>query len=298
MKLPIDKKRVALDIVSIFLGALALALSVNVFLTPNKISPGGVTSIGTVLLHLFGVRMSLTNLVINGVLFVFGYRYLGKSAVIKSGLGILFLSLCLELTSYLPSYGEDIMIATLIGGAVMGFGIGLVVRPGASTGGSDFASLIIKRFLPHVPVATIIMVIDCTIAIVAGLVFRSFTVAFYSIVCLVVSSKMTDAVVSWGDSARSVHIFSDKVEDIARYILEDFDRGVTGVCCRGMYSGKDRLMLLCVVTPKELPFLVRRVRQVDRGAFIVVNKATEVLGEGFKLETSYDDIQLKPTKRE
>ena len=185
------------------------------------------------------------------------------------------------------------MIATVIGGAVMGLGVGLVVRPGASTGGSDFASLIVKRFLPHIPLATIIVVIDCTIAVIAGVVFQSFTITFYSILALVVSSKVTDVVVTWGDSARTVYVFSEKAEQISRFVMEYFDRGVTGVCCKGMYSGKDRLMLLCVVTPKELPYLVRKVREVDRRAFIIINNSTEVLGEGFKLRSSYDDIELK-----
>ncbi len=288
------KRRFLVDLSYIVAGSFFLALSVNVFLSPNKLSGGGVTAVGTVLFHVFSFPIAATNLAVNAVLFAFGYRYLGKYAVVKTALGIVFLSFFLQLTSYFPTYCGDMLAASVVGGLLMGLGIGLAVRPGASTGGTDFAALILRRFVPHLPIATLIIIMDCAIVIVSGVVFRSFTVTVYSMITLFISSKMTDATVSFGDSAKSVYIFSDSAERIADLVMDTFDRGATGVPCRGMYSRRDRMMLFCVISPKQLPRLMRLVREIDKKAFIVVNNATEVLGEGFKLETPYDDIDISP----
>ena len=274
----------------IVLGSLILAIGINLFLAPNKISSGGISTIGTILLHLFGVRMSVTNIALNALLFILGFKYLGKGAVIKTVIGIVALTAFLELTSYLPVYTEDMLLATVVGGVLVGLGVGLVVRQYASTGGSDFAALIIRRFMPHVPLATIILVLDCAVIIASGLVFRSVTVTIYSVIAMYISSKVTDSVVILGNKAKAVQIFSHETETIATYVMEKFERGATGIHSRGMYSGTEKLMLLCVVSPKELPLLLRAVKNIDPTAFIVINDAKEVLGEGFKAHADYDAV--------
>lgn len=272
----------------IVLGSFVLALGVNLFLTPNKISSGGISTIGTILLHLFGIKMSVTNLALNAVLFLAGFKYLGREAVLKTVIGILALTASLEVTSYFPTYSEDMLLSTVVGGVLVGLGVGLVVRQNASTGGSDFAALVIRRFLPHVSLATILLVIDCTVIIAAGIVFRSVTVTIYSVIAMYISSRVTDAVVVFGNKAKAVQIFSDHNEEIAEYVMKEFERGATGIHCRGMYSGKEKLMLLCVLSPKELPRLIRTVKGIDPTAFIVINDAKEVLGEGFNLRADYE----------
>lgn len=270
------------DYVFILLGSLLLAIGINVFLTPNKISAGGITSLGTVLLYLFGVRMSVTNLLCNCVLFFFGFRKLGKYAVIQTASGIVLLSFFLELTARLPVYSENLLIASISGGVLMGLGIGFVVRQGASTGGSDFAGLILKRIFPHIPLAILIMVIDCAIVTVSGLIFRSFTVTFYSVLTLFVSSLLTDRIMTFGYSAKMVQIFSSHAQEITDHILHDFERGVTGIHCVGMFEQKESLMLECVVKPRELPMYLAMIRKIDKNAFVIIANVQEVLGEGFR----------------
>lgn len=266
----------------ISVGSLILAISINMFLAPNKISGGGVGTIATILLHVFGVKISITNFIFNVCLFVLGYKLLGKGALVKTIWGILSLTLFLEATSYLPVYTGDIIVSTMAGGFLMGVGVGFAVRVGASTGGSDFAALMLKRFLPHISVANIILVIDLVIIAFSGVVFKSFTVTVYSIAALYVSSIVTDAIVMIGDAAKGVHIFSSKYDEISKNIMQTLERGVTGVNCIGMYTQSNITMLYCVVQPKELPLLIKIVKGIDSGAFIVINDAREVLGEGFK----------------
>ncbi len=281
------------DYFFIILGSIILAMGMNVFLVPAKLSSGGVGTIGTIFLHIFGVPLSATNLVCNTVLFAFGYKFLGKSAVAKTVAGILSLSVLLQLTSYLPAFSGDVIISTLSGGILVGVGVGLAVRRQASTGGSDFAALIIKHFLPHVSLASVIFIIDCIIIVVSGIVFKSFTVTFYSALAMFVSSRVTDFIVTFGNSAKTIFIMSEKHKEISKRVIEHFDRGLTGIYSQGLYSGGESLMLLCVVSPKEVPYVVHMIRSIDPRAFVVINDSREVLGEGFKTESEYDKIGKK-----
>lgn len=263
-------------------GALLIAVGLQMFLTPNRLSAGGVSSVGTVLLYLFGLRLSASNLLLNGALFLLGYRCLGGRSVLRAALGAGYLSAFLELTQFLPAYQKDLPVAALCGGALIGAGVGLCVRQDASTGGSDFAGLILKRYFPHIPVAVLIFLIDFSVVSAAGLFFRSFTVTAYSVFALITSSFVADKVLTFGDRAKTVYIFSEKADCIADFVLQEFERGVSAIPCIGMYSGKSCRMLLCVVSPKQLPRLLQRLRRLDSAAFTVIQDAREVLGEGFK----------------
>lgn len=270
------------DIMLLTVGCFLLSVSINVFLLPYKISAGGISTIGTVLLHIFGIRMSLTNLFFNAVLFIFGYKKLGKYAVVQTAFGIIILSICLELTSRISVYSENELIGVLSGGILMGAGVGMIVKIGASTGGSDFAGLILKKLFPHISLARLILIIDCTIVVLAGIVFKSYTVTFYSIIALFVSSVVTDKIITIGDDAKMLMVFSKENEKISDYVIKQFERGVTGVHCMGMYTQEETVMLLCVITPKELPIYMKTIKNFDKNAFVVVGNVHEVIGEGFK----------------
>ena len=280
MRIPL--KNLLYDFMFLLFGCILLSVSINVFLTPNKISAGGISTIGTVLLHIFGIKMSLTNLIFNAILFIFGYKSLGKYAMIQTSAGILLLSVCLEFTSHIQPYFENELIGVLSGGVLMGAGVGMIVKTGASTGGSDFAGLILKKLMPHISLAKLIMIIDCVIVILAGIVFKSYTVTVYSIIALYVSSIITDKIITLGDGAKMVMIFSKETRKISDYILTQYERGVTGVHSIGMYSNEERIMLLCVVTPKELPVYMNLIHEIDKHAFVVISNVHEVIGEGFK----------------
>lgn len=276
------------DSLCLLCGAFLLAIGIQCFLNPNKISPGGVSTIGTVLFHLWGVKLSVTNLVCNIVLFALGFRFLGKNAVFKTVAGVLLLSVFLELAAQLPAFLGDAALATVAGGVLVGLGLGLVVRRGASTGGTDFAALVLKRFFPHISLAHFILIIDCVIIAIAGLVFRDVTVTVYSVISMYICSKVTDWVVTAGDAAKAVIVISEHNTEIADSVMKKFERGVTGLHSEGMYSHQKNLLLFCVVSPKQLPPFIAAVRKIDSRAFVVVQDAREVIGEGFKKKTDYD----------
>lgn len=277
-------RKLFFDFTFLILGCIMLSVSINVFLLPNKISAGGISTIGTVLFHLFGIKMSITNLIFNVILFALGYKYLGKYAIIQTVAGIVLLSACLEFTSHIPVYSHNDLISILSGGVLMGVGVGMIVKTGASTGGSDFAGLILKNFFPHISLARLIMVIDFLIVVISGVVFKNYTVTVYSIIALFVSSEITDKIIVFGDEAKLIQVFSKKASEISDYILSKYERGVTGIPCIGMYSSENSLMLLCAVTPKELPSYMNLIKNIDRDAFIIISNVNEVIGEGFKTD--------------
>lgn len=277
-------KRILKDYLSIAIGSFFVAAGLTMFLVPFQLSSGGIGTLGTILLYLFKIPLSVTNLILNAVLFILGYKFLGKGAVLKTVAGILFLSLFLELTSYFPIFKEDLFFCTVCGGILDGIGVGLVVKVGGSTGGSDFAGLIIKRFLPHIPVATTILIINCAIIALAAIVFESYEVAFYSMVALYISSKITDGIMTIGEEAKTIYIISEKYLEIEQIITEKFERSATEFCSKGAYSKEEKPTLLCVVRPKEAPKLVNEVKNIDKNAFVIISDAREVLGEGFKTE--------------
>lgn len=164
----------------------------------------------------------------------------------------------------------------------MGAGVGMIVRIGASTGGSDFAGLILKKLLPHISLAKIILIIDCVIVILSGIVFKSYTVTAYSLIALYVSSVITDKILMFGNEAKMLQIFSRENKKISDCILNQYERGVTGIHSLGMYTDEETLMLLCVVTPKELPIYMNMIKGFDKDAFVIIGDVHEVIGEGFK----------------
>lgn len=275
-------KRFIFEFLFITSGCFLLAVSINVFLLPNNISAGGISSVGVILFHLFKIRISITNLIFNAVLFFFGYKNLGRYAVVKTALGTVLLSLFLELSSGFPVYKENQIIAAISGGILMGVGVGLVVKVDASTGGSDFAGLILKKFFGHIPLARLIMIIDCAVVILSGVVFKSFTITFYSVMTLFVSSLITDKLITAGDESKMIMIISQKKDEIAEQILVKYERGITGIHSVGMYSNSETVMLMCIVAPKELPKYLNMIKEIDKKAFIIIGNVNEVIGEGFK----------------
>lgn len=275
-------KKIIIDYLYIAIGSFILAFGINYFLVPMKISTGGVSGVGTVLYYFFDIPLSVTTLAINALLFVMGFWMLKKSSILKTVAGILFLSLFLEITEKFGSYTEDMLIASIFGGILVGAGVGMTVMRDASTGGSDFAALMINKIIPHVSVATIIMVIDGIVIAASGIAFEDYTIMFYSVISLYIASKVTDFLMVRGDWAKSVYIISEKHESIAKEIIEDMDRGVTGIYGKGIYNDKDRMLLMCIVKSREIPKLLEKIKRLDDKAFTIISEVREVHGEGFK----------------
>lgn len=275
-------KAFAKDFVLISFGTLIMALGYSYFLVPNDIAAGGASGVATILHSKFAVPVSLVVLGINVLLFGVSWKTMPKSVFLKSAVGTVLLTLFLQLTSDVAPFTEDVLLASAFGGILIGVGVGIVVKYGASTGGSDFLAIILYKILKkRVSVANLILAIDGVIIITAGIVFADYTLMLYTVISAYISSKIADGIIEGGNAAKSAYIISERANEISSAIMKDLKRGTTGIYGKGMYTGRDTTLILCIVMRNEIPKLRSVVKELDENAFIILSDVREVLGEGF-----------------
>jgi len=284
-----------MSLLQVFFGSLILALSMNIFLIPYKIAPGGVSGIATVIYHVSGERIpvGIAMLAMNIPLFLAGMKIKGRNFIIKSTLGAVFLSVIIDLTEPWISRLRDIIMAAsdysqtdillfaLAGGFTSGIGLGFVFKEDATTGGTDMAASLLHRAFPWIPVGTLLIVLDGLVVLLATVVFKSFRLGLYAVVTLFISAKTLDRFLDGLNFAKSLMIISKESEKIAKALMENIDRGVTGLYGKGMYTDNQYMILLCVVKKEEIHRVKNEVRKIDPNAFVLLTDVREVLGEGF-----------------
>lgn len=270
-----------LNFIGIALGATIAASGLVLFLIPNKIAAGGVSGLATVIFYLTGSPTGLTMLALNIPLFIMAIRTMGIPFLFRTFYGAVVLSVAIDLLDLvLVPFTVDPLLSAVYGGLLMGIGLGIVVRSGGSTGGTDLASRILHRYA-HLSIGQSLMLIDTVVIIIAGVAFN-LELALYGLLSLFVTTKVLDAVQEGFSSAKAAFIISEQGEKIAQRILEEMERGVTGLDGRGLYTGLERQTLLCVVSRTEITQLKTLVAEVDPKAFVILSDVREVLGEGFK----------------
>ena len=260
-------------------GALIAAVSFTNFFVPNGIAPGGVTGIATVISHLTGWPVGVLSFVINLPLFLMGWRQVGWRFAVRSFVAMMLLSLFIDLLPPLNPTG-DIMLATVFGGVLLGVGLGIVVRAGATTGGTDMAAKMLHRLAGFMSIATILFMIDATVVLIAAMVF-GIKAGLWALIALFVSSKAMDVVIKGFNTAMQFLIITREPDEIVRRIHSDLDRGCTRLKAYGTYSGEEMGTLLCVVARTEAARLKKVIAEADPNAFVTVCDVHEALGEGF-----------------
>ncbi|MDN5327241.1 MAG: hypothetical protein PWP41_1937 [Moorella sp. (in: firmicutes)] len=269
------------DYLGITAGTLVTALGLVLFLVPNRIAAGGVSGLATVLHYVFGWPVGLTMLVLNIPLFLAGLKVLGLEFGLKTLYGTIILSVFTDtLALWLHAPTSNTLLASLYGGLLSGVGMGIVFRSGGSTGGTDLAALLFRHYL-HISAGMGLLMVDALVISLAGLVFN-VELALYALVALFLTSRAIDAIQEGGGYARAALIISDKAEEIARRVLVELGRGVTGLAGRGYYTRQEREVLLVVVQRAEVSRLKDLVASIDPEAFVIVSNVHEVLGEGFQ----------------
>lgn len=268
------------EYVFVLIGAAIIAIGFNLFLFPNRVASGGVSGISTILHALFGWNAGLIQFAFNIPLFIAGVLVLGKKFGLKSFVGTLALPLFVILTESWESWTTNALLAAIFGGITVGFGIGLVFKGNASTGGTDLLAQIITKYT-GLTLGTSVLLIDGLIAISAAIVF-DLEQGLYAIIGLYVTTKTIDVVQLGFSQSKMVYIITNKQDEVRDAIYAEIDRGVTKVPTLGGYTGEERLMLMVVVYQKEFTKLKQIIKNVDPTAFVIVSDAYEVLGEGFK----------------
>lgn len=272
-------KNIAKAYAQMALGCLIAGISFSQFFVPNDIAPGGVTGIATLIAAGTSWPVGLLSAVLNVPLFLVGYKAVGRRFVLRSFLSMLGLSLCIDL---LPQQAvtHDMMLASLYGGILLGIGLGLVLRGGATTGGTDLAAQLVHNRFPVISVGTFLFGIDCVVVCAAGVVFDP-QAALWALIALFISTKVMDVVLQGWNTAHQFFIISDSAESIARRINQEMDRGATLLCARGSYSGEEKGMVFCVINKNEMTQLKEIIAAEDEHAFVTVSEVHEAMGEGF-----------------
>ena len=265
--------------IQIVLGCMVGGVAYPLFLVPNSIAPGGLTGVATVLNHLFGAPVGLTSMLMNLPLFLIGYKAMGRVFVVRSFIATVLFSVFIDLFKFQPMT-DDVLLGSIYGGVILGAGLGLILRGGATTGGSDMIARMVHKRFSFITVGMFLFMVDFLVVVLAG-VFVGMQHALYALICIFISAKALDVVIAGFSSVKACYIITRENEKVARRIMDELERGVTILTATGAYSGQERPVLLCVAGSAEIARIKSIVHQEDVAAFMFITGAHEALGEGF-----------------
>ena len=264
------------------LGSALFALGFAVFLQPNGMNSGGISGLAMVIVELLGVgSVGVISIIINLPLFLLGGIKIGKRFFLGSLLGMILSSVLIDAISVFPMPQMEPLIAAIYGGVVCGLGLGIVFMSGTSTGGSDILVRLLKLKYRNVPIGQISMSFDVIVVVLTGIVFGDVRNALYTGITAFLCGKVIDGVVYRFDYSDVALIISSEYEAIAVAIGERLDRGATFLHGEGSYSHKDTKVVLAAVKKQQIAELKELVMEIDPNAFLIVQEAHQVLGDGF-----------------
>ncbi|WP_226583950.1 YitT family protein [Halobacillus litoralis] len=265
---------------AITIGAIIMAVGLEIFLVPNQVIDGGIVGISIIMSHLTGWKLGLFIFLLNIPFFFLGYNLIGKTFAWSTAYGIIILSISTTILHPVPPFTEDILLATLFGGFILGIGVGLVIRYGGCLDGTEISAILISSKIPF-SVGEIIMFINLFILGSAGFVF-GWDRAMYSLLAYFVAYKMIDITIKGLDESKAVHIISDNYLSISEAIMQRLGRGVTFLKGEGAFSNDEKKVIYCVINRLEEAKLKALVQEHDKDAFLAIGDIAEVRGGRFK----------------
>lgn len=276
----------------VLVGNAILAFTVAAFIVPHGVIMGGATGIGLTIAHYVPVDLSIIIFIVNSILFVLGATVLGKKFAVATIASTFIYPTFLSIVQKIPGIDgltDNLMLATLYAGALLGVGIGLIVRVGSSTGGTDIVALVLNKWF-HIPVAGLLYVID--FLVLGGQVFFSDTEQImYGVLMLVLETAILNKVMLLGQSQIQLFIISEEYEHIREKMLKELDAGVTMVHVETGYGQENQKGVLCIIPNRKLYSVKELVQSIDPKAFITITQINEVRGRGFSMErVGYEEI--------
>lgn len=264
----------------ITIGAILMSTGLEVFLVPNNVIDGGITGISIMLSFLSDWKLGVFLFVLNLPFFFLGYKQIGKTFAFSTLYGIVVLSITSIFLHHVPAFTQDILLASIFGGIIVGIGVGIVIRYGGSLDGTEILAILASKKLPF-SVGEMIMFFNLFIFACAGFVY-TWDRAMYSVLAYYVAFKTMDIVIAGLDESKFVWIISDEFREIGDAILNRLGRGVTYLSGEGAFSGDDKRVIFCVINRLEEAKLKEIVKDYDSSAFLAVGDIAEVRGGRFK----------------
>lgn len=265
----------------ICLGVMCTAFSISVFYTPNKIVNGGMSGVSTILYHTFNIPPGLSFAVINIVLLLVAFKFMGKEFVIRTLVGAGLLSFFVQMFTYIPPITDDIVLATVCGAALYGIGIGITLVSGASTGGTDILGRLIQIIFPHIEIGRLLLIVDSAVILTSLAVFKNVELALWGVIALFVSSLAIDTLIRKLNVSKLAFIVSNDGDMIAKELVASSPRGVTILDSIGAYTMNNNKVLMCALKEKEIADFQKKVSLLDENAFIIYSEAQSIVGNGF-----------------
>lgn len=282
----LNKKSAVWDYIMVIIGTGLLATSIKCLYDPLGLVTGGFTGLCIVIKEVTegivdgGIPLWLSNLILNIPLFLIAWKVKGKRFIWRTIIGTFLLSAWIYVIPAVDLTQQDYFLVAVFGGCIGGAGMGLILLGRATTGGTEMVAVLLQHFLRHYSVVQIMQVLDAMI-VLFGLYMFGLKAGMYAIVAIFVTTKVSDGLMEGFKYSKSAFIITDHYEAVADRVLQELDRGLTGLYAKGMYSGTDKCMLYCVVSKKQIVELKDIVSEIDPDAFVIVSDVREVLGEGF-----------------
>ena len=284
--LPFSKEtvlRTLIDTLFFIAGSMFYSAGINIFAVPNNIAESGATGLAIAANYLFRVPVGVAVFVINVPLFVLAWFFLGKRFVGRTLWVVVILSAALDLTAlFYPKYTGDPILAALFCGVLTGVGLGLIMIRGATSGGTDIAGKIVRKFFPQVSLGAAIAVSNTAVVLICAAAFRSVESAMYAVIVIVLSSRVLDYIVYGLGRGKMLMIITEKPHELSDAILQHVGRGVSILPVTGAYTGEEKSMLVVAIHRTDVSKIYKVLRTVDEHAFTIITEAGEVLGKGFR----------------
>ena len=267
------------EYIIVALACVVMAFNINYFFVGNKLAEGGVSGLSLIIHYLSNIDVSYLYFALNIPLIILAYIFLGKNFLLKTLFATFVLSVFLKVFTSFSEPLDDILLAAIFGGAINGIAIGIVFYAGGSTGGMDIVAKIVNKYT-GIPISRILLATDFIVLSIVAVIFGK-VIFMYTLISLVISSKMIDIIQVGIYSAKGVTIITTKEDEIRKRIMEDTGRGITLIDAKGGYTQKEIGMLYCVVGQYQLIKVKTIVKEVDPSAFMIVADVHEVIGNGF-----------------
>lgn len=269
------------------MGAFIYAFGIAVFLDPNHLAPGGVSGISIILNSIIPIGTGIWIFLINIPLMILGLIVFKFGFLLGTLYATALSSAIIEVIArvfphLIPDMQDHLLIAAAAGGVLVAVGIGLVFRGGGSTGGFDIVVKLLRRKFRHMKTGILYLALDVTVIAISAIVFHDVLVAMYAVVTVFTNSTVLDMVLYGKDNAKMVYIITDTPEAVSDRLMKEVETGVTVLHGEGAYTKKNKKVLMCVLHNQQYPQLRDIVKQEDKNAFLIVTKATEIFGEGYK----------------
>lgn len=266
----------------ITVAALIYAVAIALFLDPNNIAPGGVTGVAILINRFIQIPVGTINMLLNVPIVLLGLWKFGWRFICSTLYALALITVFINMLTPFGAVTDELLIAAVLGGALVAVALAIVFKAGATTGGADIIIKIVRAKWKHIKTNILFLAFDSAVILASWIVFQDMVVAFYAGVAVVVSSKMMDFVLYGPDEAKLIYIISDHYENIKQKIMVDLDLTATIIPAKGAYSNAPKEILMIVTRKQIEPKIEEIVKEEDRNAFMIVSSASEIFGEGYK----------------